>query len=188
MYNQPGVTRYFIDSEFMEDGETIIPLSLALVSDDGREFYYEFDDVDHSLANEFVTEHVLPNLFMHQGQEPWKDVHWPAGIANHKRIKEVLLEFVRNGKGTPEFWGYFSDYDWVLFCQLFGRMVDLPQGWPFFCLDLRQEIYRLESMGTSVERIQQYGAAHNALYDARWIKEQWIHTMDVARSDLRAGR
>lgn len=37
-----------------------------------------------------------------------------------------------------EFYGYYSDYDWVVFCWLFGRMIDLPKGFPKYCIDLRQ--------------------------------------------------
>lgn len=26
--------------------------------------------------------------------------------------------------------GYYADYDWVAFCQLFDRMIDLPKDFP----------------------------------------------------------
>jgi len=39
---------------------------------------------------------------------------------------------------NPEFYGYYSDYDWVVFCWLFGKMIDLPKGFPKFCIDLKQ--------------------------------------------------
>ena len=38
----------------------------------------------------------------------------------------------------PEFYGYYSDYDWVVFAQLFGTMMDLPKGFPMYCKDLKQ--------------------------------------------------
>lgn len=38
----------------------------------------------------------------------------------------------------PEFYAYFADYDWVVFCWLFGRMIDLPKGFPMYCRDLKQ--------------------------------------------------
>lgn len=38
----------------------------------------------------------------------------------------------------PEFYGHYSDYDWVLFCSLFGTMMDLPKGFPMYCRDLKQ--------------------------------------------------
>ena len=34
------------------------------------------------------------------------------------------------GDSKPEFWGYYSDYDWVVTAQMFGTMMDIPKGWP----------------------------------------------------------
>ena len=43
------------------------------------------------------------------------------------------------GKDVPlEFYGYYADYDWVVFCWLFGKMIDLPQGFSMYCNDLKQ--------------------------------------------------
>ena len=41
-----------------------------------------------------------------------------------------------------EFYGYYCDYDWVVFCWLFGRMIDLPKDFPMYCIDLKQELDR----------------------------------------------
>ena len=43
-------------------------------------------------------------------------------------------------RGNPEFYAYFADYDWVVFCWLFGKMMDLPDGFPMYCNDLKQEL------------------------------------------------
>ena len=40
----------------------------------------------------------------------------------------------------PKFYAYYADYDWVVFCWLFGRMVDLPNGFPYYCIDLKQRL------------------------------------------------
>lgn len=37
-----------------------------------------------------------------------------------------------------EFYAYYADYDWVVFCWLFGKMMDLPDGFPMYCKDLKQ--------------------------------------------------
>ncbi|CAL2094846.1 hypothetical protein [Tenacibaculum sp. 190524A02b] len=42
----------------------------------------------------------------------------------------------------PKFHAYYADYDWVVFCWLFGRMIDLPEGFPMYCIDLKQELDR----------------------------------------------
>jgi len=38
----------------------------------------------------------------------------------------------------PEFYAYYSAYDWVAFCWIFGKMKDLPKGFPMYCNDLKQ--------------------------------------------------
>lgn len=38
----------------------------------------------------------------------------------------------------PEFYAYYADYDWVVFSWLFGKMIDLPKGFPKYCRDLKQ--------------------------------------------------
>jgi hypothetical protein len=66
-------------------------------------------------------------------------------------------------------YGYFADYDWVLFCSLFGRMIDLPKGMPFYCLDLKQMMYeRGLSQEWKHEHCPDSANEHNALADARW--------------------
>lgn len=40
----------------------------------------------------------------------------------------------------PEFYAYYASFDWTLFCSLFGRMSDLPVGFPKYVRDLKQMI------------------------------------------------
>ena len=56
-----------------------------------------------------------------------KGFMYPGGTS----IKEVKTSNV-------QFYGYYCDYDWVVFCWLFGRMIDLPKGFPMYCIDLKQ--------------------------------------------------
>lgn len=41
-----------------------------------------------------------------------------------------------------QFYAYYADYDWVAFCWLYGKMIDLPKGFPKYCIDLKQEFDR----------------------------------------------
>lgn len=38
----------------------------------------------------------------------------------------------------PQFYAYYSAYDWVAFAWIFGKMNDLPKGFPMYCTDLKQ--------------------------------------------------
>jgi hypothetical protein len=100
----------------------------------------------------------------------------------------------------PEFYAYYADYDWVAFCWLFGKMMDLPNGFPMYCKDLIQLFHdkteelifskriKFEILGTTekqlsasekVKKIKQHveypkqdeSKAHNAIEDARWNKQ-----------------
>lgn len=144
--------RVFIDTEFIEDGKTIEPLSIGLVREDGAEYYAEPAETDRSKANDWVVQNVFPWL-----DGPRKPRHV---IANE------LIHFV--GK-DPEFWAYYADYDWVVLCQLYGRMLDLPTGWPMFCMDLKQEIHIIGNPKLPL----QDDVEHHALADARWNFKVW---------------
>lgn len=170
-------TLYFFDTEFMESGRTapIELLSIGIVCDDGRELYRVSGDADVANANEWVRDNVLPHLFSYvdpQTSSPQIVQGVPLGT-----IAQDIREFVRAGSYPPEFWAYYAAYDWVVLCQLFGRMVDLPVGWPMFCMDVKQ----LAVSFNHPELPQQMTTEHNALDDARWAMAAWEYVLSSRR-------
>lgn len=145
--------KYFLDTEFIESGPSfpLIPLSIGIVSEEGREFYAVNEDAPLELASDWVKTNVIPHL-----GEP------RLGITH---IGPAILQWMDDHK--PEFWGYYADYDWVIFCQLFGTMMDLPKGWPMYCRDLKQ---LCDSLGNP-KLPKQKSTEHNALEDARWNRK-----------------
>ena len=146
--------KYFLDTEFVEDGETIEPISLALVRENGSHLYIEFKFNEYkAIRNDFVRDRVLPHLKLPISQRMLRS-----------EARDAILRFV-GPYDTPEFWAYYAAYDWVLFCQLFGSMVQLPDRFPKLCLDLQQEwLMRSPRPPKPPEPTQ----AHNALADAYW--------------------
>ena len=59
---------------------------------------------------------------------------------NFQYLKDYEESFEKeyNNYQNPQFYGYYADYDWVVFCWLFGKMIDLPKGFPMYCNDLKQ--------------------------------------------------
>lgn len=193
---------YFLDTEFYERGYGRVDLiSIALVCDDGREYYAVAQDGWTPMdVSPWLRDNVVPFL----PREGRLDEHEVATLCSspsvgwgldridlvdvaksRARISQDLREFMDGGTQphVPRFWGYFADYDWVLFCQLFGTMMDLPKGWPMFCLDLKQEMVRC---GVSrAELPKQSGTEHNALADARWVREAWGHLNYITPSGWR---
>jgi hypothetical protein len=145
--------KIFFDTEFIEDGTTIDLLSIGMVAEDGRVLYTENREADMSKASDWVKENVLPHL---------KN----CGITKAE-IAERVLAFV--GKDKPEFWAYYCSYDWVVFCQLFGSMMNLPTGYPMYCNDIKQ---LCNSLGNPKLPLQTSNK-HDALQDAIWTKEAY---------------
>jgi hypothetical protein len=143
--------KYWIDTEFDERPGKLELISIGIVSEDGRDFYAESAEVNWEDTDPWVLENVRPHLL---GNPVPRD-----------QIREGILKFI--GDDNPEFWAYYADYDWVNFCWLFGRMIDLPNGWPKLCLDLKQWAIDLGSPKLP----EQTGSAHNALADARWDRD-----------------
>lgn len=164
--------KYFLDTEFIEDGETIKLLSIGIVAEDGRELYAEVDprDVDHDKADQWVKDNVIAHLWHKQKDKSefngWIRDGGVGGLLTRRHIALEVAAFCLGASTKPEFWAYYADYDWVGFCQLFGRMIDLPKGWPRYCNDVKQ----LAMTHGDPKLPEKTGRVHNALEDARWTK------------------
>jgi hypothetical protein len=118
-------------------------------------------------------------------------------------IAEKVKEFVYNQTNEDkyynelsvmpiELYGYYSAYDHVVLCWLFGKMIDLPKGFPMYTIDLKQKIAFIESnvakrkeikaiehnsIWNKIDKYEEHVLypkktnEHNALADARWNKE-----------------
>lgn len=156
--------KYFLDTEFIEYPYTIDLISIGIVCEDGREYYAENEQCDFSKQDDWGKANVTPNL---KGGE-------------YLRTKAQMVDEIRCFiTEKPEFWGYYSDYDWVVFCWLFGKMIDLPKGWPMYCRDLKQYI---DSIGNP-RLPKNENDNHNALEDARHLKKCFDSVYMVGNKD-----
>jgi hypothetical protein len=148
--------RYFLDTEFYEDGLTIDLISVGVVAEDGRELYAVSREAQLHRVSAWVRNNVLPHLPRY-GDKAWM---------SRNEIQYVLNDFVGTQQ-RPEFWAYYADYDWVAICQLFGTMIQLPKHFPKFCMDLKQ----LSVMKGNPKHTTKPVGEHNALVDARWNRD-----------------
>lgn len=174
--------RYYFDTEFIEDGKTIDLISIGIISEDGRELYLCNKECEFSKASDWVWDNVLKpmGVIKRPGDGAMYPID-PGTWVSRLEIQDKVLEFcgghlcetgyfrLKSEAPTPEFWAYYADYDWVVFCQLFGTMMDLPQGFPMYCRDIKQwaDMLHVESLP------EQATGEHNALEDARWNKQAW---------------
>lgn len=166
--------KFFYDTEFIEDGHIIDLISIGMVAEDGRSFYAISTEFKARKAGEWVQKNVLVHLpdryvnFSDPSVSPRAKEESQAWM-NRLAIRDGLLEFIGDNS-KPELWAYYADYDHVALCQLFGRMIDLPEGWPKFTYDLRQWLNHRGRRDIK----QPDDAPHNALEDARWVRETYF--------------
>lgn len=143
--------KIFFDTEFYEDGERIYPISIGLVTESGMTFYAEYEEFDYSIVpiNHFVQSNVLPKL------------------SGKTLPREEIAKAIKTFAGIqPEFWAYYASYDWIVLCQTFGTMMDLPEHFPMFVRDLKVLLDDCKLNPHSL--VEKPTNIHNALDDAAW--------------------
>lgn len=198
-----GKKRHFIDL-----------ISIGIKCEDGREYYAISNEFNWKDADDWVKENVLANIqheFLNdlsgddrrymlkkmegKGVGNTTVVQKTIGKSNKQIVEEIKCFVYQDGiyqngaietkQDDIQFYAYYADYDWVVFCSLFGRMIDLPKGFPMYCIDLKQMLDETASIGrrhkegferalSSTKNHPNYPKQkneHNALDDARWNLE-----------------
>ena len=141
--------RIALDTEFYENGRTIELISVGLVNDEGDEYYAEV-----------VGAGVIAE------STPWLAENVRQHLTGTRKPKTLIAhEIVEFADLEPEFWAWYGSYDWVVLCQLFGTMMDLPPTWPMFIRDLRQ----VTDSTQLPPQLPSDGPEHHALSDAKWL-------------------
>lgn len=201
-------------------------ISIGVVREDGATYYAISNEFDYNDANKWVKENILDPLvrefvLQHHGDgRNWamdrienkggagsvRVVQKYRGKTNNQIRSELLTFFGCEyddafpgwfSKIDTEVYGYYADYDWVLLCSLFGRMIDLPKGFPMYCKDLKQTFDEKQLLAakyqfdlsaqyskpismetafdvTNLKRLNSFpkqANEHNALADAKWNLE-----------------
>lgn len=144
----PWKTRYFIDTEFTDFKDCQL-ISIAIVGEDGCEFYGECTDFDLSLCNDFVRCVVLPQV----GQFPGRSMT-STELRDELRVWLTAVPL----KPKPVLC-YDSDCDLELVTHLLGG--PLPHGWRHENVFLKIDAERF------ARYIAIHGGEHHALHDAR---------------------
>ena len=154
--DEGGALNYFLDTEHTDDGKRFELVSIAVVCEDGREYYAAVEGYDVAAVTPWMAENVLPKL------PPPGDPLWKP----RKQIRDDLVGFVVGE--DIEFWTMCAWSDWSLVVRLFGRFEEIPESWPMACWDLWQ--LEAELGVTKAERLPEPEGVHNALVDARYHK------------------
>ncbi|MCY1190864.1 3'-5' exoribonuclease [compost metagenome] len=149
--------RIFLDCEFTELSQQAKLISLALVAEDGREFYVELlDSWQVEDCSEFVVVIVLPQLWGGENALPIIEA------------KAALLTFLASFESELEIVTDAPEYDWKLFCELAyddGR-------WPATVRNYPTDATALSPKSDGEE------LPHHALLDARIIASMFSDRSD----------
>lgn len=179
--------KIFFDTEFTGLHKNTTLISIGLVDENDRCFYAEFTDYDENQCDDWIKENVIKNLKhkgardIHlKGYNPREDKTWVIG--NKQEVYNVLYEWLLT-YDRIELVSDVCHYDMVLLIDIFGSAWDLPEFVNPSCHDINQDIanyYHIsetEAFDKGREDIliehkkTITGNKHNALYDAKVIKE-----------------
>ncbi len=175
----------FLDTEFTSLQQNAVLISLALVSEDGKEFYAEFTDYNLEKAGDakdWIVQNVIGNLILTKDNEN-RDLNKMYIRGNKAEITSALKIWL-NQFGTKQdeqgniiphirIWADVPHYDWVLFCDLFGGARKIPPQIHYMAMDLATWLFckGVKPDTPRSELIPQdelpKGVQHNALFDAK---------------------
>ncbi|AGO47653.1 hypothetical protein Phi17218_120 [Cellulophaga phage phi17:2_18] len=127
----------------------------------------------------------------------------------NKEIAKEVIDFCSGFEGdfnqvmddNIQFYAYYCSYDWVVFCWLFGKMIDLPKGFPKYCNDLkvmlndiaaRRDLQLAVNDSIPLKGIDQLElhpdypkkeGEHNALQDAWWDFRLYNFINKISKQD-----
>lgn len=145
--------KLYLDCEFTQLSSAAKLISLALVAEDGSEFYVELLDTwSHQDCSDFVIEIVLPQL--------WHGSYaMPVSAA-----RDALLGFFERSTETVEIVTDAPQYDWELFCEL----AYVNGRWPSNVLNRPTDATTLNACNDGTP------LPHHALLDARIIASMFV--------------
>jgi hypothetical protein len=178
--------RIFLDTEFIEDGRTIDLVSIGMVREDGRSYYAQALGFDPSRASKWVQDNVLSLLRrcdlgaelaaeMESHERSGRPCSSMCPWRSRAELRQEIMAFVASPRlgaaparepwerEEPEFWADYASYDWVALCQIFGTMMEKPDGWPAWCRDVQQ----LRGARVLPVRAAAHKPEHFALNDAK---------------------
>lgn len=167
--------KLFLDTEFTGLHQNTTLISIALIAETGEKFYAELADYDESQVDDWLKENVISQLF-------YNDYTWIDGIkekenyrikTSHSDLRDNICDWlILLGAEKFEIWSDCLAYDWVLFCEIFGGAMNLPESIYYIPFDICT-LFKMKGINPDISR-KDYsrfdGDSHNALSDAMMIK------------------
>jgi hypothetical protein len=173
--------KVFFDTEFTGLHQNTTLISIGLIAEDGETFYAEFTDHDKGQIDQWIQDNVIDNLLILTNGtyafrlNPSKDgIETDEGyFAGHTYYIQTKLRDWFCQWDKVEIWSDCLSYDWVLFNQIFGHAFNIPKNIYYIPFDICT-LMKVKGVDPDINREEfacTTGKKHNALHDARVIKE-----------------
>lgn len=184
--------KVFFDTEFSGLKQDTKLLSIGLISENNKKFYAEFPYTKEEL-DQWIIDNVISNMCYNHTEEflpRFKESSVAiTGSVALKATKETVKSYLNmwfSQFNSVELVSDVCHYDMVLLIDIYGTAFDLPQEICPACYDINQDIARYKniSMAEAFDysredllkelNVEIKGTKHNALYDAKVIKELYL--------------
>ena len=185
----PNPELIFYDSEFTGLHQSTTLISVGFVSETGAEFYAEFNDYDPNQCDEWIKQNVLAHTRWLQQPEQQAFAIQEGSLnlcyGDKAFITERLTKWL-NQFPAIHVWADCLAWDWVLFCELFGGALHIPQHIFYMPFDLAT-LFQASGLDPSTPRAEFSemsgggGHQHNALWDAKVVQACHNKLLNMAR-------
>jgi len=169
--------RIFFDSEFTGLHQKTTLISIGFVAENGHTFYAEFTDYDKSQVDDWIQANVINNLFItdwytEECYNPYeKHVIFKGDVASNEL---ALSHWLKGFEEKIEIWSDCLAYNWVLFNQLYGGALKIPEFIHYIPFDICT-LFKIKGIDPDINReefadFKENSKKHNALWDAKVIK------------------
>lgn len=177
--------KVFFDTEFTGLHQKTTLISIGLEAEDGRVFYAELDDYDHSQVDSWVREKVVEKLIL-TGKPDFCGLgrDYVTVRGDRQFVSGALTMWLYSLDDNIEMWSDCLAYDWVLFCNLFGNALSVPSFIQYIPFDL-STLLRVKGIDPDIDREEFAGLKettkqkHNALWDAKVIHQCYLRAQEV---------
>jgi len=190
-------TKIFYDTKCTGLHQDTSLISIGLVSQCGKHFYMELSDYDYEQLDDWVMENVVENLVMydpvieeeefysatrHSDNPTGRDLYesYSVQLRGDMTLLKVELEKWLNQFKKIEMWSDCLAYNWMLFCQIWGGALDIPDNVLYVPFDL-STMFKIKGIDPDIDREEfaelhiphpansSFSPKHNALWDAEVI-------------------
>jgi len=178
----------YYDAEFTGLRQHTSLISMALVADDDRAFYAEFSDYDREQIDDWLRDNVLAHCRWLTRDDARPGCREKDGLTlcygDRQQIRAALTQWLSQWERL-EIWADCPSWDWVLFCELFGGALNIPENIYYLPFDL-VTLFKARGLSPDTDREQftglrssaKQGQRHNALFDARLLRAACRRLMD----------